>query len=64
MHNGSLATLADVVKFYSGGGGPNPHLDPDIRPLHLSAEDQQALVAFLQALTGTIVEGGRPLPRE
>jgi proteic killer suppression protein len=32
MHDGSLATLEEVVDFYSGGGRPNPSLDPEIRP--------------------------------
>ena len=50
MHDGSLATLADVVDFYDRGGRANPWLDPDVRPLGLSAEDRAALVAFLEAL--------------
>ena len=53
MHDGSLRTLAEVVAFYSRGGTPNPHRDPILKPLHLSDDDQSALVAFLQALTGT-----------
>jgi cytochrome c peroxidase len=32
MHDGSLATLEAVVEFYSGGGRPNPTVDPEIRP--------------------------------
>lgn len=52
MHDGSLKTLADVVKFYSEGGKKNPHLDREMEPLNLSADDQQHLVAYLQALTG------------
>ena len=56
MHDGSLATLADVVEFYNRGGNPNPELDSKIRPLELSAHDQAALVAFLGALAGTVEE--------
>jgi cytochrome c peroxidase len=52
MHDGSLATLADVVRFYNGGGTPNPFLDPRIRPLHLTAAEQNDLLAFLETLTG------------
>jgi cytochrome c peroxidase len=52
MHDGSLATLEDVVQFYDQGGRANPNLDPDIRPLRLTAEDKRALGAFLRALTG------------
>jgi cytochrome c peroxidase len=50
MHDGSLATLADVVAFYNRGGGANPHRDSLLAPLHLSREEEQALVAFLKAL--------------
>ena len=52
MHDGSLATLEEVVEFYSDGGIPNPHLDPDIRPLRLSADERRALLAFLRSFTG------------
>ncbi len=52
MHDGSIATLEEVVDFYDKGGRASPYLDPEIRPLHLSAEEKSALVAFLRALTG------------
>jgi cytochrome c peroxidase len=51
MHDGSLATLEDVVEFYSAGGRPNPNLSPLIRPLLLHGYEKAALVAFLRALT-------------
>jgi cytochrome c peroxidase len=54
MHDGSLATLQDVIDFYDAGGRPNPHLDLEIHPLHLTAEEKQALVIFLESLSGTI----------
>jgi cytochrome c peroxidase len=50
MHDGSLATLEEVVEFYSAGGRPNPNISPLIRPLHLDGRDKAALVAFLRAL--------------
>ena len=50
MHDGSLATLRDVVEFYNGGGGKNPQLDPAMRPLNLTPPDVESLVDFLQAL--------------
>ncbi len=56
MHDGSLATLEDVVQFYNRGGVPNELLDPRIRPLGLSAADITDLVAFLNALTGDNVD--------
>lgn len=59
MHDGSLATLAEVVQFYSDGGRANPNLDSRITRLDLSDGERAALVAFLKALTGTIQEGPR-----
>jgi len=56
MHDGSLATLRDVIAFYAGGGAPNPGLDPRIRPLALDAGDVDDLLAFLDSLTGSDVE--------
>ena len=50
MHDGSLKTLEDVVAFYNRGGNANPHLDPALAPLGLSAEEIRDLVAFLKAL--------------
>lgn len=50
MHDGSLATLAEVVDFYDRGGGANPALDARIRPLGLSAQEKAALIAFLNLL--------------
>jgi cytochrome c peroxidase len=64
MHDGSLATLEDVIAFYSEGGRPNPFLDPDIRPVRFSPEEKRALVAFLQSLNGSVSEGARYAPRQ
>ncbi|MGB5557124.1 MAG: cytochrome c peroxidase [Paracoccaceae bacterium] len=49
MHNGTLETLADVVAFYTAGGGEGQ--TAGLEPLDLSAEDQADLVAFLEALS-------------
>jgi len=57
MHDGSFPRLEDVVRFYSEGGRQNPNLDPEIRPLGLTRGERRALVAFLQALSGTIQDG-------
>jgi cytochrome c peroxidase len=51
MHDGSLAALTDVVSFYNRGCVPNPNLAPAIRPLYLSANEEQELVLFLNSLT-------------
>ncbi len=57
MHDGSLATLKDVIEFYDGGGRPNPNLDPEIRSLRLSPAEKRHLVAFLRAFSGQVTEG-------
>ena len=59
MHDGSLATIEEVVKFYDEGGRPNPTIDPEIHPLRLTVDQQRALTAFLESLSGTIREGVR-----
>ncbi len=51
MHDGSIATLDDVVELYARGGVPNPRLDPVMRPRSLSDVDKADLVAFLKALS-------------
>ncbi|MGI9212789.1 MAG: cytochrome c peroxidase [Methylococcaceae bacterium] len=53
MHDGSLATLEDVVDFYNQGGIANENLSPSIKPLGLSAEEKHSLVMFLKTLTGS-----------
>ena len=50
MHDGSIATLEDVVEYYDRGGNRNPGLDADIRPLHLSSAEKQSILAFLRCL--------------
>jgi len=57
MHDGSIATLEDVVEFYDRGGNKNPYLDGDIRTLNLTDQDKNALLSFLKALSGEIREG-------
>ena len=52
MHDGSVATLEEVVEWYDKGGHPNPHLSDKIRPLKLTPEEKADLVAFMQACTG------------
>jgi cytochrome c peroxidase len=53
MHDGSLRTLEDVVRFYNRGGVPHPGLDPRIQPLSLSENEIAALVGFLHSLTSS-----------
>ncbi|MEB2286258.1 MAG: hypothetical protein B6D46_11625 [Polyangiaceae bacterium UTPRO1] len=52
MHDGSLATLEAVVEHYNKGGNPNPQLSARIHKLGLSQPEVQALVKFMEALSG------------
>ena len=51
MHDGSLATLEDVVQFYVDGGRANSHLDEKMQPLELTDTERKNLIAFLEALS-------------
>ena len=53
MHNGSLATLREVVRHYSEIDEDRLHADGEriLRPLHLSAAEIDDVVAFLDSLT-------------
>ena len=56
MHDGSLATLEEVVRYYKRGGNKNEHLDPLLEPIDLTDDDIAALVAFMQALSRSAEE--------
>jgi cytochrome c peroxidase len=51
MHNGSIATLADVVNHYDKGGVQRPSLSDDMKPLNLTAQEKADLVEFMLTLT-------------
>ncbi len=56
MHDGRFQTLEEVVRHYSEGVQASPNLDPNLAKhtaggLHLSPDDQSALVAFLKTLS-------------
>jgi len=54
MHNGIFKTLGEVVEFYNKGGGKNPNLDIQMKPLGLTAQEKKDLVEFLKTLTGSL----------
>lgn len=65
MHNGSLATLADVVRHYSELSLDRLHADGEkllLRPLRLGARESADLVAFLDSLTErrSVLEPAKP----
>ena len=50
MHDGSVATLEDLIEYYDRGGNRNPDLDAEIHPLHLSTVEKSNIIAFLRCL--------------
>jgi cytochrome c peroxidase len=55
MHDGSLATLEEVVEHYDKGGTPNDNLSDKIFPLKLTAQEKADLVTFLrEGLSGEV----------
>ena len=52
FHSGEVETLEEVVALYNAGAPAGAlNVDPELRPLGLSADEQADLVAFLRALT-------------
>jgi len=54
MHDGSLASLDEIVDYYDRGGNKHALLDPELRPIGLTGPEKHALVAFLRSLSGTM----------
>jgi len=52
MHNGMFGTLFEVISFYNTGGGTDANKDKALKPLNLTFQEQQSLVAFLESLSG------------
>jgi len=67
MHAGQFFTLEEVVDFYNEGGGENFFTErygtktQILKPLDLSDEEKEALVAFLEEISGDEIK--RPLPK-
>jgi cytochrome c peroxidase len=51
FHDGSAASLMDVVEHYAKGGAVKTNLSPSMKALTLSRQEKADLVAFLKALT-------------
>jgi cytochrome c peroxidase len=68
MHNGAFWDLEEVVQFYNEGGGENDFTDgtmaatktPLLKPLGLTDEEVENLVAFLEAFSGDELEVEAP----
>jgi cytochrome c peroxidase len=52
MHDGSIATLREVVDHYVNGAFQNPSLSDKMEEVDLTDEEIDALVAFMEALAG------------
>ena len=64
MHDGSIATLEQVVEHYDRGGVDRPSRSDLIKPLGLTSQDKSDLVAFLKTLTSDLSPTAIPvLPR-
>lgn len=53
MHDGSIATLEDVIRHYESGGKGHVNQNPLVRPFALTDQERADLLAFLNALTDT-----------
>lgn len=51
MHDGSITTLEMVVAHYDAGGATHPHKSELVRPLYLTPQEKEDLIAFLKSLS-------------
>jgi cytochrome c peroxidase len=56
LHDGSVATLEEIVDLYNRGGGPGAGKSDLLFELGLTPNEKKDLVAFLHSLTGTMPE--------
>jgi cytochrome c peroxidase len=69
MHDGTVATLGEVIDHYAKGGrqwpnGPSAHnhlVDRRIRPFEISSAEKDDLIAFLESLTDPQFVGVEPM---
>ena len=60
FHDGSAATLADVLSFYSRGGNASTNRDWELQVINLSEAEQKDLIEFLKCLTSDDARPVRP----
>ncbi len=63
MHNGAFFDLQEVVEFYNDGGGKNEFAatkTPLLKPLGLSDEEIEDLLAFIESLSGPEIKMTAP----
>jgi cytochrome c peroxidase len=61
MHDGSVATLEEVIALYDRGGIDRPSRSNLIHPLGLTGEEKSDLVAFLKTLTSERASAPKPI---
>lgn len=61
MHDGSLPDLPSVLAHYVSGGVERPSRSPSLRPLNLSQDERDDLLAFLDSLTGEVAPVSMPI---
>jgi cytochrome c peroxidase len=54
MHDGSQDSLDVVMAFYNQGGEANPWLSDKMKPLDLTVEEMEDIIAFMRSLDGEI----------
>jgi cytochrome c peroxidase len=57
MHDGSMLTLESIVEHYNSGGAIHPSKSQFVKPLGLTQEEKDDLVAFLKSLTDAAFAG-------
>ena len=64
MHDGSIQKLEDVIEHYNSGGHAHIHKSSLIKPLGLTTQEKQELLAFLHTLTDTQFLNNKKLRNE
>jgi cytochrome c peroxidase len=62
MHDGSVATIEEVIELYNRGGIDRPSRSESIKPLGLTQEEKDDLIAFLKTLTSPSQIAENPIP--
>jgi cytochrome c peroxidase len=65
MHDGSMATLDEVIDHYEDGGKSRPSLSPEMKAVKLTSQERADLIAYLKTLKGPPLDIEAPrLPEE
>lgn len=51
MHDGSITTLGEVIEHYNQGGKQHNNKSELVKPLNLTEQEKEQLIAFLESLT-------------